>query len=110
MTVSAADELTDMRVETLTTGGSANAALLGISVSLGGEASVPIAKEEIKNSSLTGSLSLGTGTPGEGHAIYTDTKLISLKEEVNKIPQETKNKLKQVLDSIIDLFRQPEMD
>ena len=49
LTVSAADELTDMRGETLTTGGSANATLFGIPVSLGGEASVPIAKEEIKN-------------------------------------------------------------
>ena len=103
LTVSAADELVDMRGETLTVGGSGSLSPLGIPLSFGAETNVPIAKEEIDNSSLTGSLSFGVGTPGEGHTIYADTKLISIKGILIKVWHKVESMSEQLLDKIAKL-------
>ena len=83
-TVSAADEIIDMRGSTITSGGSGNATVFGLPGSIGGEASIPLAEGEQANSSLTDTVSLGPGTAGEGHVIYTDTKLVSVKDTLSK--------------------------
>ena len=100
LTVSAADELTDMRGETITTGGSGNATIAGLPGSVGGEISVPLGEGEQKNTSATGTVSLGLGTPGEGHIIYTDTKLFSVKEQVTSAVNTTKDAVKSIFGRI----------
>ena len=95
-----ADEISDMEGETSTTGGSKNLTIFSFPVSAGAEASIPLDKGSGKNTSATASASIGFGTPGEGHTIYTDTKVISGKETLSKAWDVTRGIGEKIIDGV----------